>query len=65
MWWEAKGEILATAGTRVDQALAEKLAKYPGIETLTVKPYVTTETTYMSADTEDKFTIAQANAKMG
>ena len=61
---EAKGEILATAGTRVDQALAEKLAKYPGIETLTVKPYVTTETTYMSADTEDKFTIAQANAKM-
>ncbi len=61
---EAKGEILATAGTRVDQALAEKLARYTSIETLTVKPYVTTETTYMSADTEDKFTIAQANAKM-
>ena len=32
--------------------------------TLPVKPFVTPETFYMSADTEDKFTIAQANAKL-
>jgi DNA-directed RNA polymerase subunit beta len=60
---DARGEVLATAGTRIDQALADKLAGNTSIETLAVKPYVTTETTYMSADTEDKFTIAQANAK--
>ena len=29
-----------------------------------MKPYVTSEAIYMSADTEDKFTIAQANAKV-
>ena len=29
-----------------------------------VVPYVTTEITYMSADEEDHYTIAQANAKL-
>ncbi len=59
---DTRGNVLAAAGTRVDEALA--LATHTSIETLSVKPHATTETIYMSADTEDKFTIAQANAKI-
>ena len=61
---DSRGEVLATAGTTIDEKLAAVLARHRSIESLAVKPYVTSETLYMSADTEDKFTIAQANAKV-
>jgi len=59
---ESKGEVIATAGTVINHELATKLQRYKSIEELPVKPYVSNETVYMSADVEDKFTIAQANA---
>jgi len=60
--YDSKGELIAKAGTVIDRELAVKLQRYKSIEELPVKPYVSNETTYMSADVEDKFTIAQANA---
>ncbi|MCB0028996.1 MAG: DNA-directed RNA polymerase subunit beta, partial [Anaerolineales bacterium] len=35
-----------------------------GVEEVDVKPFVTDEIVYMSADEEDHFTIAQANARL-
>ena len=61
---DAKGEVIATAGTRIDHDTAAMLARHRSIETLPVRPYVGQTTVYMSADTEDKFTIAQANARL-
>jgi DNA-directed RNA polymerase subunit beta len=61
---DSKGEVIATAGTMIDHELAIKLQRYKSIEELPVKPYVSNETVYMSADVEDKFTIAQANAPL-
>lgn len=57
------GEILAAAGETLD---AEKIAaiRDAGLEKVTVKPYITDEIVYMSADEEDHFTIAQANARL-
>jgi DNA-directed RNA polymerase subunit beta len=57
------GEIIAEAGTTIDAELAKKL-EAAGIKEVSVVPYVTDEITYMSADEEDHYTIAQANAKL-
>ncbi len=61
---DSKGEVIAKAGTLIDHELAVKLQRYKTIEEISVRPYVTDETVYMSADTEDKFTIAQASARL-
>ena len=55
-------EIAAT-GTVVDQKLADKIAK-AGLRTVRIKPVVTDEIEYLSADVEEDFTIAQANAAL-
>ncbi|MFN2105964.1 MAG: DNA-directed RNA polymerase subunit beta, partial [Candidatus Promineifilaceae bacterium] len=60
---EETGEIIAEAGTTIDAELAEKI-EAAGIKEVSVVPYVTNEITYMSADEEDHYTIAQANAKL-
>jgi len=61
---DSKGEVIAEAGTLIDRELAVKLARFKSIEALPVRPYVVSEAVYMSADTEDKFTIAQASAQL-
>jgi len=52
---------LAATGTVVDTKLADKIAK-AGLRTVRIKPVVTDEIEYLSADVEEDFTIAQANA---
>ena len=52
---------IAASGTVVDAKLAEKIAK-AGLRTVRIKPVVTDEIEYLSADVEEDFTIAQANA---
>ena len=54
------GEIVATAGERITPQLAKKIAKLKLNEVLIV-PFVTNSTEYLSADTEDRYVIAQAN----
>ena len=59
-----KGNKVIEAGTVVDAALITKLQK-AGVERVSVVPFVSDEIGYLSADTEDRFTIAQANAQLG
>jgi DNA-directed RNA polymerase subunit beta len=58
----AKGEVIAKAGERIDEKLAKKFASINS-EILLV-PFVSDEVVYLSADAEDKFVIAQANAPL-
>ena len=57
------GKVVAEAGTFVDEALRDKLAKLK-VESIAVRPFVTDEVSYQSADEEDRYIIAQANAEL-
>jgi len=57
------GEVLAKAGTEIDSELAARIAALP-LEKIPVVPMVTDEIVYLTADEEDKYTIAQANARL-
>ena len=52
---------IGASGAIVDKKLADKIAK-AGLRTVRIKPVVTDEIEYLSADVEEDFTIAQANA---
>jgi DNA-directed RNA polymerase subunit beta len=56
-------EIIAKSGERISKELAKKLAKLDR-DVILVKPFVTEQFEYLSADAEDKFVIAQANAPL-
>ena len=57
------GEVIYEAETRVTKEMAKKI-KELGIENVLVRPYVTEDYVYLSADAEDKYVIAQANAPL-
>jgi DNA-directed RNA polymerase subunit beta len=54
-------ELIAAAGIEINRALAERLAELP-TKRIKIKPVVSQEVDYLSADEEDKFIIVQANA---
>jgi DNA-directed RNA polymerase subunit beta len=56
-------EGVATAGTLIDRDLAEKIAQ-SALSRVRVRPKVTDEIEYLSADVEDNFVIVQANARV-
>jgi len=56
-------EVIYPAGERTTQEMAEKI-KSLKIETVLVRPYVTDIYEHLSADAEDKYVIAQANAPL-
>ncbi len=62
----ADGEILVKARTRVrvDEALFESLSKALGDTEVRIRPFVTEQVDYRTADDEENFWIAQANAKL-
>ncbi len=55
------GEIIVAAGEAITKKLAQKIRE-AGIETVEVVPFVTDEIIEMTADEEDRYTIAQANS---
>ncbi len=57
------GEVLAKAEKKITKKAA-KAIKEAKIESIQVLPFVTTEVHYMTADEEDRYTIAQANAEL-
>ena len=61
---DGNGEVIAAAGTQVDQKLAEKIAKDGNITRIRVRPRLADEIVYLSADVEDNFVIVQANARL-
>ncbi|HVB75645.1 MAG TPA: DNA-directed RNA polymerase subunit beta [Ktedonobacteraceae bacterium] len=60
------GEVVLKARTRVrvDQALFDKLSQLLGDTEVRIKPFVTDEVDYRTADDEENFFIAQANARL-
>jgi len=60
------GESLVKAGraVRVDETLFERLSSMLGTTEVRVKPFVSDEVEYRTADDEESFWIAQANAKL-
>jgi DNA-directed RNA polymerase subunit beta len=58
------GEVVAESGTEITEELARQIAALPLQEDIRVLPIVTDEVVYLSADEEDKYTIAQANAPL-
>ncbi|MCB2210294.1 DNA-directed RNA polymerase subunit beta [bacterium] len=56
-------KVIGVKGERIDEKLAKKLAKLD-VDFFLVTPFVSDTFEYLSADREDKFVIAQANAPM-
>jgi DNA-directed RNA polymerase subunit beta len=59
----SKGKVIAEAGTTIDQKLAEKIAA-TDLARVKVRPRITDEIVYLSADVEDNYVIAQANVRL-
>ncbi len=57
------GETIGKQGDRVDDAMADAVMKLPRRQIL-VKPFVSQDIEYLSADSEDRFYIAQANTRL-
>jgi len=63
---DADGQVLIPARTRVrvDEALFARLSQALGDSEVSIKPFVTNEVEYRTADDEENDYIAQANAKL-
>jgi DNA-directed RNA polymerase subunit beta len=59
---DSKENEIAKAGERIDEKIFKKFAKIG--EDVKIVPYVSDEIEYLSADAEDKYVIAQANAPL-
>jgi len=57
------GEVIADSGVVIDEPLAEVLSKLDK-EEYRVRPFVTGETQFLSADEEERHVIAQANSAL-
>jgi len=60
---DKKDKLIAKDGVRIDEDLAGKIAK-ADLDEVVIVPYVSDEITYLSANFEDRFFIAQANAPL-
>jgi DNA-directed RNA polymerase subunit beta len=60
---DAKGKVIAEAGTDVDEALAAKLARQATGE-VPIVPLVSEDVDYLTADDEERYIIAQASARL-
>ncbi|MGA9533840.1 MAG: DNA-directed RNA polymerase subunit beta [Anaerolineales bacterium] len=56
------GKVIVKSGTEITESVAKKLAKLD--EPIPVVPFVTNDFSYLTADEEDRWTIAQANAPL-
>ncbi len=59
----AKGDTVVAEGVKLEQKQVDKLRK-AGVTEVPVQSFVDKEIHYLSADEEDRFMIAQANAKL-
>jgi DNA-directed RNA polymerase subunit beta len=60
---DAKGKVVTKAGVRLDAKAAGSVAKL-GLETVAVRPFVSREVEYLTADVEDHYSLAQANTRL-
>ncbi|TRO55110.1 DNA-directed RNA polymerase subunit beta [Candidatus Bathyarchaeota archaeon] len=59
---DSKDNVIVKAGERIDDAAFKKISKIEG--DVRIVPFVSDEIEYLSADAEDKYVIAQANAPL-
>jgi DNA-directed RNA polymerase subunit beta len=59
----SKGKLVAKSGALVTKKLAQSLSSLPA-RNIKVVPFVSNQTTYLTADEEDQYAIAQANAPL-
>ncbi len=59
----ARGKTTATAGTEITKEIAKKLSTAVE-EMIPVRPFVSAEVDYLSADEEENFFVAQANSPL-
>ncbi|MEX0682159.1 MAG: DNA-directed RNA polymerase subunit beta [Dehalococcoidia bacterium] len=59
---DTKKKIIAKKGTRIDAALAKRLATQK--EDVPIRPFVSNDVEYLSADEEEAFVVAQANSRL-
>jgi DNA-directed RNA polymerase subunit beta len=57
----AAGEVIGEAGTIIDTDLAIRIAELNLTEPVQIRPTITDEIHYLSADEEDRYIVAQAN----
>ena len=55
--------VVVKAGTRIDDKVAEKIARL-GLDDVPVHPYISDELTFLTADLEDFYSVAQANSAL-
>jgi DNA-directed RNA polymerase subunit beta len=60
---DSKGKVIAAAGAEIDAALSKKLASADG-KAIAIRPFVSDEVEYLSADTEEQYIVAQANSPL-
>ena len=61
----SSGEMLVDKGSQIDVETAERLAAlFSELPEIRIRPMATSNIVYLSADEEDRFTIAQANAEL-
>ena len=60
---DKKGKTIIEAGTTITPEIVQKLEKLAPIS-VKVAPFVSDEVIYLPADEEDKYTMAQANARL-
>ncbi len=56
-------EVIAEAGQEINRTLAERIVATP-LKSIKIRPIVSQEVDYLSADEEEKFVIVQANAPL-
>ncbi len=61
---DLQGHVIAGPGTVITSALAQQMARLKHLPQIQVRPFVTNEIEYMSADEEDRHIIAQANVNL-
>jgi DNA-directed RNA polymerase subunit beta len=61
---DKKGAVVAPRGTKIDEKLVATLKKHADNGKVSIEPWVTMEVDYLTADEEEKFVIAQANAPL-
>ncbi len=61
--FEDKGKVIVAAGEEITPELAKKLEPF-GVHHVKVRPYASLDILYLSADEEDNYVVAQANAVM-
>ena len=57
-----RGGQIATSGEEITEAVRDRLQALDGLTIVDVKPFVSSEVEYLTADQEDRYVVAQANA---